>query len=149
MELREAIEHARAVAEGCPAGDRDCAYQHDKLVGWLEELERLHEVLGDDYNLDRLKELVEADKAGRFVIPYEPNCLKCHYRHEDNGNCTATGGFCTAVPAAHCPLIPELFARIKMEKAKVKVAESAFTERNRSAENKKTPANETVGLKNT
>ncbi len=33
------------------------------------------------------------------------NCLRCHFRHEDNGNCTAVGGFCTAVQAAHCPLL--------------------------------------------
>lgn len=33
------------------------------------------------------------------------NCLRCCFRHEDNGNCTAVGGFCTAVPAAHCPLL--------------------------------------------
>ena len=33
------------------------------------------------------------------------NCLRCKYRHTDNGNCTAVGGFCTAVPAAHCPLL--------------------------------------------
>lgn len=33
------------------------------------------------------------------------NCMKCKYRHEDNGNCTAVGGFCTAVQAAHCPLL--------------------------------------------
>lgn len=36
-----------------------------------------------------------------------PNCLRCAYRHEDNGNCTAAGGFCTAVPAAHCRLLQE------------------------------------------
>lgn len=35
------------------------------------------------------------------------NCLRCHFRHEDNGNCTAVGGFCTAVEAAHCPLLRE------------------------------------------
>lgn len=35
------------------------------------------------------------------------NCLRCHFRHEDNGNCTAVGGFCTAVTAAHCPLLRE------------------------------------------
>lgn len=35
------------------------------------------------------------------------NCLRCHFRHKDNGNCTAVGGFCTAVPAAHCPLLRE------------------------------------------
>lgn len=33
------------------------------------------------------------------------NYLRCHFRHEDNGNCTAVGGFCTAVQAAHCPLL--------------------------------------------
>lgn len=33
------------------------------------------------------------------------NCLRCRFRHEDNGNCTAAGGFCTAVQAAHCPLL--------------------------------------------
>ena len=63
--LHEAIEHAGAVAEGCPAGTQDCAYQHDKLVDWLEELERLRGVLGDTYDLDRLKEAIKLiDKAG-------------------------------------------------------------------------------------
>lgn len=33
------------------------------------------------------------------------NCLRCNFRHTDNGNCTAVGGFCTAVPSAHCPLL--------------------------------------------
>ena len=33
------------------------------------------------------------------------NCLRCEYKDADNGNCTAVGGFCTAVPAAHCPLL--------------------------------------------
>lgn len=33
------------------------------------------------------------------------NCLRCNFRHTDNGNCTTVGGFCTAVPAAHCPLL--------------------------------------------
>lgn len=35
------------------------------------------------------------------------NCLRCRFRHEDNGNCTAVGGFCTAVAAAHCQLLRE------------------------------------------
>ena len=33
------------------------------------------------------------------------NCLQCKFRHPDNGNCMGVGGFCTAVPAAHCPLL--------------------------------------------
>lgn len=43
---------------------------------------------------------------GRNVME-NVNCLRCRFRHEDNGNCTAVGGFCTAVPAAHCPLLRE------------------------------------------
>lgn len=38
MNIEEAIAHAREVAEGCPAEDRQCAYQHDELADWLEEL---------------------------------------------------------------------------------------------------------------
>ncbi len=33
------------------------------------------------------------------------NCLRCHFRHKDNGTCVAVNRFCTAVPAAHCPLL--------------------------------------------
>lgn len=46
------------------------------------------------------------------------NCLKCHHRHHENGNCVAVGGFCTAVPAAYCPLIPELIARAEAAEAR-------------------------------
>ena len=35
------------------------------------------------------------------------NCLRCEYRHQDNGNCTAVGGFCTAVPTVHCKKLKE------------------------------------------
>lgn len=35
------------------------------------------------------------------------NCLQCKFRHPDNGNCMEVGGFCTAVPAAHCPLLED------------------------------------------
>ena len=35
------------------------------------------------------------------------NCSRCAYRHEDNGNCTAIGEFCTAVPAVRCRLLQE------------------------------------------
>lgn len=53
----------------------------------------------------------------------KPNCIGCHHMHPDNGNCTAVGGFCTAVPAAHCPLIPEL--RAELEASQATLAEQA------------------------
>lgn len=43
MTIDEAIEHAREVAEGCPAENRQCAYQHDKLAEWLGELKAYKE----------------------------------------------------------------------------------------------------------
>lgn len=43
MSIEEAIAHAREVAEGCPAEARQCAYQHDKLADWLEELKAYRE----------------------------------------------------------------------------------------------------------
>lgn len=59
---------------------------------------------------------------------YEPSCMKCHYRHPDNGNCTAVGGFCTAVPAAHCPFIPELLARAEAAKERAEKAAAVVSE---------------------
>ena len=44
--------------------------------------------------------------------------------NQDNGNCMAVGGFCTSVPAAYCPLIPELLARAEAAEAWAEKAES-------------------------
>lgn len=74
MELQEAINHAREVAEKCPADsgfrltDRDCAYQHDQLADWLEELKSLKSVLGDEYDLEELREMVQAKREGRCLV---------------------------------------------------------------------------------
>ena len=45
-------------------------------------------------------------------------------RLQDNGNCTEVGGFCTAVPAAHCPLIPRLMEENGHLKNLLKAAET-------------------------
>lgn len=65
------------------------------------------------------------------------NCLQCEFRHPDNGNCTEVGGFCTAVPAAHCPLLRQyLGTRMTPEQvANAKtIIESAFAEDTSKAE---------------
>lgn len=54
----------------------------------------------------------------------KPNCLMCESMHTDNGNCTEVGGFCTAVPAAHCPLIPRLMEEADHLKDLLKEAEA-------------------------
>lgn len=65
------------------------------------------------------------------------NCIRCDFRHKDNGNCTAVGGFCTAVPAAHCPLLRQYLdtglTPEQCENAKV-IIESAFSNDTSKAE---------------
>ena len=61
--------------------------------------------------------------CGAYVPKFELNCVKCHYMHPNNGNCTAVGGFCTSVPAAYCPLIPEL--RVRAEAAEKNASKSS------------------------
>lgn len=65
------------------------------------------------------------------------NCLRCNFRHEDNGNCTAVGGFCTAIPAAHCPLLRQYLdtgmTPEQCENAKA-IIESAFSDDTSKAE---------------
>lgn len=68
MELQEAIIHAREVSKRCRLDNQECAYQHDKLADWMEELKNIKNILGTEYDLERLKELVEADREGRVTI---------------------------------------------------------------------------------
>ena len=70
MNLRKTIEHARKVGL---EGYADYHKENAQLADWLEELERLRGVLGDDYDLDRLQKLIEADKAGKIaILKYAP-----------------------------------------------------------------------------
>jgi hypothetical protein len=61
-------------------------------------------------------EAAEADRD-RLREALKPNCLLCDSMHE-NGNCTEVGGFCTAVTAAHCPLIPRLRDKLAAAEAR-------------------------------
>lgn len=79
-------------------------------------------------------ENVEADRD-RLLEAMKPNCLLCESMHPDNGNCTEVGGFCTAVPAAHCPLIPRLMEEadhlkdlLKETEARAEKAEKCLAE---------------------
>lgn len=82
MNIEEAIAHAREVAEGCPAEDRQCAYQHDKLADWLEELkayretgqtpEEIHKLISIDRWNDAVEKewmkYLQMEKDGRLVV---------------------------------------------------------------------------------
>ena len=64
--------------------------------------------------------------CGAYQPKDKPNCIGCHHMHPDNGNCTAVGGFCTAVPAAHCPLIPELRAENETLRAELEQVQKLY-----------------------
>ena len=82
MTIEEAIEHAREVAEVCPAEDRQCAYQHDKLADWPEELkayretgqtpEEIHKLISIDRWNDAVEKewlkYLQMEKDGRLVV---------------------------------------------------------------------------------
>ncbi len=65
------------------------------------------------------------------------NCLQCKFRHPDNGNCMEVGGFCTAVPAAHCPLLRQYLGTWMTPEQVVNaktIIESAFADDTSKAE---------------
>lgn len=60
-------------SEHCSKEDFSCedCGELDKLVDRLGTIE---DILGDDYDLDRLRELIEADRDGRCVVLPEGGC---------------------------------------------------------------------------
>lgn len=47
--------------------------EKDRYIEMTQRLAQIENILGDTYDLDRLRELVEADKAGRCVVlPVKP-----------------------------------------------------------------------------
>ena len=65
---------AEGVSDNCLTGAY-CRGQFE-ATAIVERLSSIEDILGDDYDLDRLRELVEADRDGRCVVlPRKP-----HYR---------------------------------------------------------------------
>lgn len=102
----------------------------DELLTLRQENETLRRILGERFGpapdasvpelvgaiSDKMRETGETIYALRHELDvlkstYRPNCVNCEHIHRDNFNCTAVGGFCTAVPAAHCPKLKELMEK--------------------------------------
>lgn len=80
-------------------------------------------------------------ECDRLREAMKPNCLQCESMHK-NGNCMEVGGFCTSVPAAHCPLIPKLLKKIREAESR---AEKAERERDYAIKQLKIAADEIGG----
>lgn len=101
---------AADLLSGCEENCADCEYAGDS------EFECTIAQLAVTAITDLLSRAEAAERERDLLLEaMKPNCLLCDSMHPDNGNCTEVGGFCTAVPAAHCPLIPKL--RDRAEKA--------------------------------
>lgn len=115
MDIEDLIESVHCCdlkeCESCPSRERTACRERTmhELAVLVERLQKENEILKDTQKV---------------------NCIGCDWVHQDNGNCTAVGGFCTAVPAAHCPLIPKLVeenARLKelLKKTETRMKEEA------------------------
>lgn len=124
------LAHALRCSSGVPTGKEDCEHcKYGQRIGDASDGAPLPDELiaiADEWTCDCDRIAVDAAKRleelGVMVLEVLPdasaartgggvmerlNCLRCQYRHDDNGNCTAAGGFCTAVSAAHCRLLQE------------------------------------------
>ena len=124
--------------------EQACAYYKHSMESYREGAKARYKLLNEAReraNEACAKWAYRAKKAeedrDRMLEAMRPNCLMCDSMHE-NGNCTEVGGFCTAVPAAHCPLIPKLIARVKklseaLEQERL-LAEKAESERDEAVD---------------
>ena len=112
-------------------GERDC------IQTLADRLATIEDILGGDYDLDRLRELVEADKAGRAIVaPAQIGDSVWHITtckdfpkvldgtmYGANGECgTATGYYCPCELAENCPFTLEEDGSFDCDKHKNKLA---------------------------
>lgn len=119
------------------AAFEDTFLDPDELLTLRRENETLRRILGERFGpapdasvpelvgalSDKMRETDATIYALRHELDvlkstYRPNCVNCEHIHRDNFNCTAVGGFCTAVPAAHCPKLKELMEKEAASQAK-------------------------------
>lgn len=120
MDIEDLIESVHCCdlkeCESCPSRERTACRERamHELAVLVERLQKENEILEDTQKV---------------------NCIGCDWVHQDNGNCTAVGGFCTAVPAAHCPLIPKLVEENARLKELLKETETRMKEEAGFSEN--------------
>lgn len=119
------------------AAFEDTFLDPEELLTLRQENETLRRILGERFGpspdasvpelvgaiSDKMRETGETIYALRHELDvlkstYRPNCVNCEHIHRDNFNCTAVGGFCTAVSAAHCPKLKELMEKEAASQAK-------------------------------
>lgn len=68
------LTNARNRCVFCKAADEECAFAAGEFSApcpdykTYQRLSAIEDILGDDYDLDRLKEMVEADREGKVIL---------------------------------------------------------------------------------
>ena len=93
--VKKSDGHYMKCSEHCQNETLQCG-ECDELDRFVDRLGSIEDILGDDYDLDRLRELVEADRDGRCHIG---RCVECsHYEGlavcEFLGDCGGTNWIC-------------------------------------------------------
>lgn len=85
------LTNARNRCVFCKAADEECAFAAGEFSApcpdykTYQRLSAIEEILGDDYDLDRLKELVEAYKEGRCAVLLPCKVGDKLYKISENG----------------------------------------------------------------
>lgn len=77
-------ENGHAYIIGCPD------FEIPKIIGMIiqrvvDKCADIEDILGNDYDLDRLLELVEADRDGQCVVYQSGYPVVSHYYRDDDG----------------------------------------------------------------
>lgn len=112
-EMYDALQDGYETVEGITALMHDAAVQAAEMRGRLAAIE---DILGDDYDLDRLRELVDADRDGRCKITSVVKGEKC-------GTCR---NFCriTGTRRGNCKVRPFIERRWEAQKIKFEPSQS-------------------------
>lgn len=82
----EGLEEASLSCEKCgKAAISECWSQENCTQTAVDRLSAIEDILGDDYDLDRLRELVEADRGGRCVVYQNGYPVASHYYQDEDG----------------------------------------------------------------
>lgn len=85
--------------EGCPAKDDLAFCAADRLAA-------IEDILGDDYDLDRLRELAEADRRGRCVaLPFAPGDEVWVVERDETGEPDCVSGYVFVSAASGVALV--------------------------------------------
>ena len=77
----------------------DFAKQKESVMGRLASIE---DILGDEYDLDGLRELLEADRNGRYTIVIKCHECKYHGDSEESNWCKFWHKYCPIDPDFYC-----------------------------------------------